>query len=145
MPERYYEKFKDLKVHYRPNVPESMREEGGLLETQTRQYLAAVHGIDEQFGRILTWLKENGMEENTLVVLSADHGEMLGSHGLMSKNIWYDEALHIPLIFRQKGRLEPGKNEAIFASPDHMPTLLELLDLEVQRTAVKCPASRKIC
>ena len=89
VPERYYEKFKDLKVHYRPNVPESMREEGGLLETQTRQYLAAVHGIDEQFGRILTWLKENGMEENTLVVLSADHGEMLGSHGLMSKNIWY--------------------------------------------------------
>ena len=74
------------------------------------------------------------MEENTLVVLSADHGEMLGSHGLMSKNIWYDEALHIPLIFRQKGRLEPGKNEAIFASPDHMPTLLELLDLEVPET-----------
>lgn len=134
VPERYYEKFKNLKVHYRPNVPESMREEGGLLEMQTRQYLAAVHGIDEQFGRILTWLKENGMEENTLVVLSADHGEMLGSHGLMSKNIWYDEALHIPLIFRQKGRLEPGKNEAIFASPDHMPTLLELLDLEVPET-----------
>ena len=52
----------------------------------------------------------------------------------MSKNIWYDEALHIPLIFRQKGRLEPGKNEAIFASPDHMPTLLELLDLEVPET-----------
>ena len=78
VPERYYEKFKNLKVHYRPNVPESMREEGGLLETQTRQYFAAVHGRDEQVGRILAWLKENGMEENTLVVLSADHGEMLG-------------------------------------------------------------------
>ena len=74
------------------------------------------------------------MEENTLVVLSADHGEMLGSHGLMSKNIWYDEALHIPLIFRQKGRLKPGKNDVIFASPDHMPTLLELLDLAVPET-----------
>lgn len=134
VPDRYYDKFKDMEVHYRPNVPESMQEKGGLLETQTRQYFAAVHGIDDQFGRILAWLKENGLEENTMVVLSADHGEMLGSHGLMSKNIWYDEALHIPLMFRQKGRLIPGRNEAIFASPDHMPTLLELLDIEVPKT-----------
>lgn len=134
VPDRYYEKFRDLPVHYRPNVPESMRAEGGLLETQTRQYFAAVNGIDEQFGRILSWLRDNGMEENTLVVLSADHGEMLGSHGLMSKNVWYEEAVRIPLMFRQTGRLAPAKNDAIFASPDHMPTLLELLGVPVPET-----------
>ena len=39
-----------------------------------------------------------------VVVLSADHGEMLGSHGRMSKNIWYEESIHIPLLMRQKGR-----------------------------------------
>ncbi|MSS07237.1 sulfatase [Clostridium sp. WB02_MRS01] len=134
VPDRYYDKFKDLEVHYRENVPEEMREKGGLLETQTRQYYAAVHGIDEQFGRILQYLKDHNMEENTIVVLSADHGEMLGSHGLMSKNVWYEESIHIPLMMRQKGRIQAVDNDGIFASPDHMPTILELLDLSIPET-----------
>lgn len=104
------------------------------MEVIARQYFAAVYGIDEQFGRITAYLRERGMEENTLVVLSADHGEMLGSHGLMSKNVWYEEAVHIPLLMRQKGRIKPGRNPVMFASPDHMPTLLELLDLPVPDT-----------
>lgn len=134
VPDKYYDKYRDLKVHFRENVPEDLRAEGGLLETQTRQYFAAVHGIDEQFGRILTFLKENGLEENTIVVLSADHGEMLGSHRLMSKNVWYEESIHIPLMIRQKGRIEPGKYEEIFASIDHMPTLLGLMDAPIPAT-----------
>ena len=132
VPDRYYEKFKDLPVCWRENVPEEMRTE--KLETITRQYFAAVHGIDEQFGRIMEYLRQQGLEENTLVVLSADHGEMLGSHGLMSKNVWYEESVHIPLMMRQKGRIAAGEYEGIFASPDHMPTLLELLELPVPET-----------
>lgn len=134
VPDRYYDRFRDREVSYRENVPAGFREKGGKLETITRQYFAAVNGIDEQFGRILAFLKDNGMEENTLVVLSADHGEMLGSHGLMSKNVWYEESIHIPLMMRQKGRIKPGDNETLFASPDHMPTLLELLELPVPET-----------
>lgn len=134
VPDEYYDKFKDLKLHYRDNVPEEMRKKGGLLETQTRQYLAAVYGIDCQFGRILKYLRENHMEENTIVVLSADHGDMLGSQGLMSKNVWYEESIHIPLMIRHPGRIEPSDNDVIFASPDHMPTLLELLGLPVPET-----------
>lgn len=132
VPDRYYDRFRDMDVDYRDNVPESMRQ--GILETQTRQYFAAVAGIDEQFGRLCDYLKERGMEENTIVVLSADHGEMLGSHGLMSKNIWYEESLHIPLMIRQKGRIEPKENPVIVASPDHMPTVLGLLDIGVPET-----------
>lgn len=132
VPDEYYEKFKDLGINYRPNVPDDMKE--GILKTQSRQYFAAVHGIDEQFGRIYDYLKENGLEENTLVVLSADHGEMLGSHHLMSKNVWYEESIHIPLFMRQKGRIKAGENPVIFASPDHMPTLLGLLDLPIPDT-----------
>lgn len=129
VPECYYEKFQNLEINWRPNVPEEKRTP--QMETIARQYFAAVYGIDQQFGRIVTYLRENGMEENTLVVLSADHGEMLGSHGLMSKNVWYEEAIHIPLMMRQKNRIRPGKSDVIFASPDHMPTLLELLGLSV--------------
>lgn len=131
VPERYYEKYKDLPVKFRENVPEELRGEDGKLITQTRQYFAAVSGIDDQFSRIYEYLRENHMEENTLVVLSADHGDMLGSHGLMSKNVWYEESIHIPLMMRQKGRVREGNNDVIFASPDHMPTILELLDIPV--------------
>ncbi|MCD7806136.1 MAG: sulfatase [Lachnospiraceae bacterium] len=127
VPEKYDREFRDLEVVWRANVPQQMR--GEPLLSQTRHYFAAVTGIDEQFGRILSFLERAGLEENTLVVLSADHGDMLGSQGLMSKNVWYEESIHIPLLMRQKGRLEPGEYREIFASPDHMPTLLGLLGI----------------
>lgn len=132
VPDRYYRRFRDLEICWRPNVPREMRT--SEMETIARQYFAAIYGIDEQFGKIMEYLRNHGMEENTLVVLSADHGEMLGSHGLMSKNIWYEEALHIPLVMRWKGRIQAGSNPVIFPSPDHMPTLLELLNLPVPDT-----------
>ena len=102
--------------------------------TKTRQYFAAVNGVDENFGRILDYLKENGLEENTLVVLSADHGDMMGSQGLMSKNVWYEESIHIPLVMRWKGKIAPGVNDSLFASIDHMPTLLGLMGLPIPET-----------
>lgn len=132
VPERYYDRFRDLEINWRPNVPKEKRTP--QMETIARQYFSAIYGIDEQFGRILQYLRDNGLEENTLVALSADHGEMLGSHGLMSKNVWYEEAIHIPLLLRQKNRIKPGKSSVIFASPDHMPTLLDLLSLPVPDT-----------
>lgn len=132
VPETYYNNWKDTPIEFRENVPEELRDE--RLTTISRQYFAAVQGIDEQFGRLMEYLKENGLEENTIVVLSADHGEMLGAHGKMSKNIWYEESIHIPLMIRQKGRIEPGENHEIFASPDHMPTLLELAGIPVPVT-----------
>lgn len=145
VPDQYYDRFKDLEVQYRENVPEEMQEKGGELETITRQYFAAVYGIDQQFGRMLEFLKAHDMEENTLVVLSSDHGEMLGSHGLMSKNVWYEESIHIPLLIRQKGRLEQRNYEEIVASPDHMPTLLELLGLPVPESCTGTSHAEGLC
>lgn len=142
VPDCYYEQFRNLEIEYRPNVPEALRE--GILKTQSRQYFAAVAGIDEQFGRIYRYLKEQGMEEDTVVVLSADHGEMLGSHGLMSKNVWYEESIHIPFLIRQSGRLKAGAYENIFASPDHMPTVLGMLGLPVPETCQGYDHSRRI-
>lgn len=132
VPEEYYNLYKEEPVHFRENVPkESQTEE---LKTITRQYFAAISGVDQQFKRIYDYLKENNLEENTVVVLSADHGDMLGSQGLMSKNVWYEESIHIPLMIRQKGQLEQRDNDVIYTSPDHMPTLLDLLDLPIPDT-----------
>ena len=132
VPDKYYKQYENMPVHFRKNVPPEKRTPE--METITRQYFAAITGVDEQFGRILQYLRDHHLEEDTLVVLSADHGEMLGSHGRMSKNVWYEESIHIPLYIRQKGQVPLGVYKELLASPDHMPTLLGLLDIPVPDT-----------
>jgi arylsulfatase A-like enzyme len=66
-------------------------------------YYGLVKEIDDWVGKILDTLRDKGFEENTLVIFTSDHGEMLGAHGMREKNIFYDESAHIPLIMRLPG------------------------------------------
>jgi arylsulfatase A-like enzyme len=63
-------------------------------------YYALVTEIDDWVGKILAKLDELGLSKNTMVIFTSDHGEMLGSHGMREKNVFYEEASHIPLIIR---------------------------------------------
>ena len=92
-------------------------------------YFAAITGVDEQFGRILAVLEDEGFAEDTIVVFTSDHGDMMGSHGLMGKDVWYDESLLVPFIIRWPGKISPGKDDLLFGTPDIMPTLLGLMGL----------------
>lgn len=92
-----------------------------------KNYFAAVTGIDEQFGRILSALDEQGLADDTIVIFTADHGEMMGSHGLMGKSVWYDESLLIPFMIRWPGSILPGKDDLLLSAADIMPTLLGLM------------------
>ena len=66
-------------------------------------YYASISEIDKQFGRLLDYLEEKGQLENTLVILTADHGEMLGAHGLYCENISaFEEIYNIPIIKRKQ-------------------------------------------
>ena len=114
----------------RPNV--SLDGRGAAAGEHVKNYFAAVTGIDENFGRILDALKEEGLEDNTIVVFSADHGEMMGSHGLMHKGVWYDESLLIPFIIRWPGKLKPRRDDLLLNVPDAMPSLLSLMGLSHQ-------------
>jgi len=114
----------------RPNV--RLEGNGASAREHVKNYFAAVTGIDENFGRILDSLKEAGLEEDTIVIFSADHGEMMGSQGLMHKGVWYDESLLIPFIVRWPGKLRPRRDELLLSVPDIMPSLLGLMDLGSQ-------------
>ena len=111
----------------RKNVPAGK----GAARAQgaARDYFAAVEGVDENFGRLLKVLAETGQVENTLVVFTSDHGEMMGSHGRMGKGSFLDESLRIPLIMRLPGRLKPRQDALHFNVPDMFPTLLGLLGM----------------
>ena len=112
----------------RPNVPQDNKGDAGRRSVQ--DYFACVTGVDEQIGRILKALEASGQKENTIVVFTADHGEMLGSHGLMQKVVYYEESFRIPFIICWPERIRPGIEPLHLGSPDIMPTLLGLAGLE---------------
>jgi len=137
VPDRYFNLYPDTKL--KDNVLlDSIRhhtgEEVGYTEEQlrltTRQYYAAVSGLDDQFGRLIRYLKEEGLYEDTVVVLSADHGDMMGSHGLMGKHVWYEESIRIPFVVHAAEGQKPFCHTCI-ASEDMAPTLLGLLDVPI--------------
>ncbi|MAF10019.1 sulfatase [Candidatus Poribacteria bacterium] len=89
-----------------------------------QQYFAAVTGVDEQFGRLLGALDDAGLSENTIVVFTSDHGDMLGSHGLIGKDVWYDESFRVPMMIRWPDRVAAREDDLLIGTPDLMPTLL---------------------
>lgn len=92
-------------------------------------YFAMVEGVDDQIGRVIAELKRLDLYENTIIVFSADHGEMMGSHGLMHKNVWFKEAYEIPLIVHYPKALRAKTDDLLISVPDYMPTMLGLLGL----------------
>ena len=79
---------------------------------------------DDNVGRLIKFLDESGLAKNTILVVTADHGEMLASHSLHDKMVPYREALEVPLIIRWPGHVPAGKRvETVYTAMDHFPTL----------------------
>ncbi|MCW5551408.1 MAG: sulfatase [Verrucomicrobiae bacterium] len=95
-----------------------------------RAYAASVSYMDAQVGRVLTALRETGLEDNTIVVVWSDHGFLLGEHAIWGKHALYEHALRSPLLIRHPGLAQPGKTStAIVETVDLFPTLAELCRL----------------
>jgi arylsulfatase A-like enzyme len=96
-------------------------------------YYAQIELIDDQVGRMLEALEESGQRENTIVIYTSDHGEMLGDHGLLWKGCrFYEGLVHVPLILSWPGHYQAGlRSKALVELIDLVPTLLEALGLPV--------------
>lgn len=95
-----------------------------ILETR-RQYCASITAIDDAIGEILAALEKRGMRENTIIVFSSDHGEMLGDHGLYTKSVPYEASVRVPLMVAGPG-VTPGVSDALVELLDVNATLCEL-------------------
>ena len=94
-------------------------------------YYGNISLIDKGVGRILDTLEELGMAENTLVIFTSDHGELLGDHGAFQKSKPYEASMRIPFLMRLPGQVAPGKTTADRVNMlDIMPTALELAELD---------------
>ncbi len=94
-------------------------------------YYGYVAFVDHCQGIVMDALEKTGRLDNTIVIASTDHGEMLGSHGIYQKMVMYERAINIPFVMRipQPG-IEPGRREQLACQTDMAPTVLDLLGME---------------
>ena len=97
-----------------------------------RDYLACVESVDDNVGRLLDYLEESGLAENTLVIYTSDQGFYLGDHGWFDKRFMYEESLRMPFLARFPGVVPAGtSSDAFVLNIDFAPTMLAAAGVEV--------------
>ncbi len=91
------------------------------------RYWGLCSQVDTHFGRIMDALEEFGLADNTIVVYTSDHGDMMGSHGMVAKTVMYQEAVRVPLLVRAPGRPEGRRVAGPVSQIDVVPTLLDMM------------------
>jgi len=103
-----------------------------------RHFIATYYGlvkeIDDWVGKILDRLDHHGLTDKTLVIFVSDHGEMLGSHGMSGKNIFYDESVQVPFLMRLPGVIPAGTRvQNPVSTRDIFPTIMDYLGQPYQK------------
>jgi arylsulfatase len=98
-------------------------------------YYAMIEQVDDQVGRLLDMLDKTGHRDNTLIIFTSDHGEMLGNHGIYLKGSYtYDDLIHVPLIMSWPGHFRGGiRSDALVELVDIMPTLLDAAGVKIPK------------
>jgi len=97
-----------------------------------KDYLRSVQSVDDNIGRILDFLDENGLADNTVVVYASDQGWYLGEHGWYDKRWMYEPSLKTPFIVRWPEGIEAGQvNESLVSNVDFAPTFLDMAGAEI--------------
>lgn len=127
VPEKYKDVYRDLDVDSVAASRTNVTDEAAFFKRSLPDYYACMTGVDEQVGRILDEIDERGLRENTVVMFTSDHGDMMGTHNHRGKNIFYEEAVHIPMFIAGAG-LTPRTDETLLMSlEDVCPTLLSMM------------------
>jgi arylsulfatase A-like enzyme len=147
-PSPYYEMFNPAKIKlprnqycealFQPDFSRTAADaigERGLREF-LRVYYAAVKLIDDQVGTLLRCLQEEGLDNDTIVVFTADHGDMTGGHGMIwqSTTAFYEEVVKVPLIMKYPKVLQPQRSELPMCLTDMLPTLLACTGVSIPPT-----------
>ncbi|HTV56502.1 MAG TPA: sulfatase, partial [Terriglobia bacterium] len=129
IPEKYLEMYKPDALKMQPNWVPGVR---GGSRKDIAAYYGAITAIDDQVGRLMSALEELGFEEDTIVLFSSDHGNMLGDHGKILKRKPWEESIRVPGILRYPRRVKSGQQkDALFSHVDIAPTLLALCGIPV--------------
>ncbi|MBT3278029.1 MAG: sulfatase-like hydrolase/transferase [Phycisphaerales bacterium] len=147
-PKKYWDLYKDVKIPIPKAIEEDNADMHPYLQTRgeswgvstptndeirdaIRGYYGCVAFCDAMFKEVLDELERLGLAENTLVIYTSDHGEMLWDHGLWHKNCFFDQSVRVPLIMRLPGVVNKGvSSKALVELIDLCPTVLDLAGLQ---------------
>ncbi|XOV91032.1 MAG: sulfatase [Bacteroidota bacterium] len=97
-----------------------------------KNFLRSGAAVDENIGRILDYLDEEGLRENTIVIYTADQGYFLGEHGMFDKRMMYEESIRMPFIISYPPEIEAGAvNDDIILNIDFAPLFLDYANLQI--------------
>ena len=136
-PPELMKKYEPGAMKLRPNTGETVErlgvaERSSPVRPNLAGYNAHIEGVDIEMARVLKTLEETGQADNTILVYTSDHGEMLGSHGRMGKRLPHDESCRVPFIVRAPGIAPAGKTSDVQLSTiDIYPTLCGLAGIDV--------------
>ncbi|MEN0015483.1 MAG: choline-sulfatase, partial [Solirubrobacteraceae bacterium] len=99
-----------------------------VVRRARRAYYASVSYLDDQIGQIVAKLDDLGLRENTVIVLTSDHGDMLGERGLWYKMAPFEGSARVPLIVNAPGIVEPGRIHQTVSLVDLLPTLVDVAE-----------------
>jgi arylsulfatase A-like enzyme len=96
-----------------------------------QDYLACISSVDDNIGRVLDYLDEAGLADNTIVIYTSDQGFYLGEHGWFDKRFVYDESFKTPLLVRWPGEVAPGsRSEEMVQNLDFAQTMLDMAGID---------------
>ncbi len=97
-----------------------------------RRYLETLQAVDESIQRVMNWVKENGLEKNTMLVYMGDNGFSFGEHGLIDKRHAYEESMRVPLLVWAPGMVKPRSVvDQVIMNVDLAPSFLELAGVKM--------------
>lgn len=132
-PEKYRKMYEKREMSINRNVPAEFH---ARVTNDLKGYYSHITAIDDCIGKIVQAIKDTGIEDNTIIVFTADHGDLLGAHGFWQKQQPYEESIRVPFLIHYPAVLgKEGKTLTVLLnSPDIMPTLLGLSNIEIPRS-----------
>ena len=110
------------------NLDQSKSDEeiiGDAYQGYLKAYLRCVKGVDDNLKRVIDYLKEEGLFENTIIIYTGDQGFYLGEHDYMDKRWPYEESMRMPFIVHYPKEVKKGRSDAIVENIDYAPTMLD--------------------
>lgn len=137
--------YAPAKLQLRPNV--SLRRSDGTMTKRSqlqndaalreahKNYYGGITGVDKEFKRLLDTLDKTGQADNTIVIFTSDHGDMMGTHARMAKQVPWEESCHVPFFIRVPGVNQGGKKVSeLLQTIDLYPTLCGLAGIPVPKS-----------
>lgn len=114
------------------------------VRTARHGYLANCAYFDDMVGKLLETLKQTGLAQNTVIVVTSDHGDMLGERGMWFKKHFFEHAARVPLIVHAPERFAPGRRGDCVSLVDLLPTACELAGLDIDDVAPQPPDGKSL-